>query len=155
MARAFDNGMVRCFVRGTVPLVLWLATGCRPADRSRDSPSNRQAGWVDSTRIANSQREPENWFMAGGGPHEQYYSPLDQIDATNVAQLGFAWEYTAKSLRGRVQHGMQATPIVVDGRMFVSGPWSVAYSLTRQPARSSGGTTRRLTARSPGGRAAG
>ena len=109
--------------------VLWLHTGCRPADRPRDRPSNRQAGWVDSARIANSQREPENWFMAGGGPQEQYYSPLDQIDAGNVAQLGFAWEYTANSPRGRVQHGMHATPIVVDGRMFVSGPWSVAYSL--------------------------
>jgi quinohemoprotein ethanol dehydrogenase len=129
MARVFVNGTARSLVRGTVLLLLLLAIGCRPADQPHDPPGNRQAGWVDSTRIANAQREAENWFMSGGGPDEQYYSELDQIDSANVAQLGFAWEYTAKSLRGRVQQGMQATPIVVDGKMFVSGPWSVAYAL--------------------------
>ena len=129
MARVYDQAMVRCLIWGTVPLLLLFAIGCRPADRSHDPADSRQAGWIDYTRISDSKREPENWFMAGGGPHEQYYSDLDQIDALNITHLGFAWAYTAKSLRGRVQHGMQATPIVVDGRMFVSGPWSVAYAL--------------------------
>jgi quinohemoprotein ethanol dehydrogenase len=127
---AHHDRIVRQFVRGTTPLFLWLFHGCETADRSRDPPKGREVGWIDSTRIANARREPENWLLAGGGSsHEQYYSPLEQINAGNVGTLGFAWEYTAKSLRSRVQHGMQATPIVVDGRMFISGPWSVVYSL--------------------------
>ena len=39
------------------------------------------------------------------------------------ATLGFAWEYEARSHRGRVEHGQEATPIVVDGVLYVSGPW--------------------------------
>ena len=71
----------------------------------------------------------KGWMAAGGGPDEQYYSRLDQLNAGNVGTLGFAWEYAARTLRGRVQHGMQATALVVDGVMYVSGPWSVVYAL--------------------------
>lgn len=102
MARVYDNGTVRRFVPWALPLLLWLwlCSGCGTADPPGDSPSDRQAGWIDSTRIANSQREPHNWFLAGGASHEQYYSALEHIHAGNVAGLGFAWEYNPKA--GRV-----------------------------------------------------
>lgn len=87
------------------------------------------AGQVDSARLANASREPEQWLATGGGPEAQFYSRLDQITADNADRLGFAWEFTARSPRGRVQHGMQATGLVVDGMMYVSGPWSMVYAL--------------------------
>src|SRR5262249_6182469 len=67
--------------------------------------------------------------------YEQYYSPLNGINSRNVDRLGFAWEYTARSTRGRVQHGMQATAIMVDGVMYVSGPWRVVYALDAATGR--------------------
>jgi quinohemoprotein ethanol dehydrogenase len=99
---------------------------------SRGEPAartDRPAGWIDSARFVAADREPDQWLSAGRTPYEQYYSPLDRINASNVDRLGLAWEYVARSTRGRVQHGMQATAIVVDGVMYVSGPWSVVYAL--------------------------
>ncbi|MBX3148345.1 MAG: PQQ-dependent dehydrogenase, methanol/ethanol family [Gemmatimonadales bacterium] len=105
------------------------AIGCGTTDGVVSLPSTKGAGWIDSTRFANADREPDQWLSAGRSPYAQYYSPLDLINTGNVDQLGFAWEYVAKSTRGRVQHGMQATAVVVDGVMYVSGPWSVVYAL--------------------------
>ena len=42
----------------------------------------------------------------------------------NVGKLGLAWSYATGTTRG-----LQATPIVVDGRMYATGVWSVVYAL--------------------------
>ena len=47
-----------------------------------------------------------------------------QINAGNVGKLGLAWSYATGTTRG-----LQATPIVVDGRMYTTGVWSVVYAL--------------------------
>ena len=62
-----------------------------------------------------------DWRVAGGEPGNSRYSPLDQIDTTNVAQLRVAWVYHTKDLppdRGEIQ----ATPIVVDGVLYTTTP---------------------------------
>jgi len=111
---------------------LWLlifaaALACAPRS---DSPSGSgRPGWVDADRLDHAAAEPEQWLTNGGGPDEQFYSRLDRINQDNVSQLGMAWEYTARSPRGRVQHGMQGTALVVDGVMYLSGPWSIVYAL--------------------------
>ncbi|RYE75139.1 MAG: PQQ-dependent dehydrogenase, methanol/ethanol family, partial [Myxococcales bacterium] len=51
------------------------------------------------------------------------FSPLASIDASSAKDLGFAWEYEFRSHRGRVEHGQEATPLVVDGVLYASGPW--------------------------------
>jgi quinohemoprotein ethanol dehydrogenase len=58
-----------------------------------------------------------------------YYYPAAQIAASNVDQLGVAWEFKNVVVRGRTNRGMEATPVVADGVMYVSGPWSVVYAL--------------------------
>jgi quinohemoprotein ethanol dehydrogenase len=57
------------------------------------------------------------------------FSPLTQITTDNVSTLGFAWEYEARSRRGRVEHGQEATPIVVDGVLYASGPWGSVFAV--------------------------
>ena len=57
------------------------------------------------------------------------FSPLDDINEETVSQLGFAWEYEARSNRGRVEHGQEATPIMVDGVLYASGPWGSAFAV--------------------------
>ena len=82
------------------------------------------AGRVDDARLSQAAAEPGEWFTAGrdgGGP---YHSPLRQIDASNAGQLGFAWEFRLDSHRG-----MESTPIVVDGVMYVSAPFGHVYAL--------------------------
>ena len=64
-----------------------------------------------------------DWGSHGRDASEQRFSPLAQVDAGNVNQLGLAW-YTDLSERG----GYQSTPLVIDGRMYVTTPWSKVYA---------------------------
>src|SRR5882757_4624489 len=54
----------------------------------------------------------------------RFYSPLAAINSDNVAGLGFAWEFKTGTYRG-----MEATPLLVDGLLYSSGPWGVVYAL--------------------------
>ena len=71
-----------------------------------------------------------DWAVHGGTAMEQRFSPLDQIDKTNVARLGLAWTAEFDTTRGQ-----QATPIVVDGLMFVSTAWSKVYAFDAASGR--------------------
>ena len=79
---------------------------------------------ITGERIIHADREPQNWLAHGRTYDEQRYSPLTQINAGNVEKLGLAWSYATGTTRG-----LQATPIVVDGRMYTTGVWSVVYAL--------------------------
>jgi quinohemoprotein ethanol dehydrogenase len=81
-------------------------------------------GWVDAARLANATREPGQWFTAGRDVGQSHYSPLSGINDRNVIHLGFAWQYRVGTRRG-----LEATPIVVDGIMYTSGPWGHIYAL--------------------------
>jgi quinohemoprotein ethanol dehydrogenase len=63
------------------------------------------------------------WTGHGRDDSEQRYSPLKQITAENASQLGLAW-FAEMSERG----GYQSTPVMVDGRIYVTTPWSKVYA---------------------------
>jgi quinohemoprotein ethanol dehydrogenase len=79
---------------------------------------------VDGARIQHADAEPGNWMSYGRTYDEQRYSPLEKINAGNVGQLGLAWSYDLDT-----QRGQEATPIVVDGVMYVSTAWSKVKAL--------------------------
>ncbi|MBA1204827.1 PQQ-dependent dehydrogenase, methanol/ethanol family [Pseudomonas capeferrum] len=81
--------------------------------------------WSGVQACASQQSE----WPAGGGFGEQYFSPLEQINEQSVERLGLAWEYDTSVQRGRVQRGMQATPVMHDGVLFTSGPWGVVHAV--------------------------
>jgi quinoprotein glucose dehydrogenase len=53
------------------------------------------------------------WKEYLGGPERSHYSPLKQIDSTNVSQLQVAWTY-----RTGDSGQMQCNPIIVDGVLY-------------------------------------
>lgn len=61
-----------------------------------------------------------NWVTTGRSYDEQRFSPLSQIDDSNASRLGLAWYADLNMSRGE-----EATPLVVDGVMYVSTAWSV------------------------------
>ena len=63
------------------------------------------------------------WPGHGRDTSEQRYSPLKQITADNVNQLGVAW-HADLTERGQ----WQSTPVEVDGRIYVTTPWSKVYA---------------------------
>ncbi|HVR31013.1 MAG TPA: PQQ-dependent dehydrogenase, methanol/ethanol family [Thermoanaerobaculia bacterium] len=79
---------------------------------------------VDGARIAAADSEPGNWLAHGRTYGEERFSPLDRIDASNVGRLGLAWHYDTGRDRGH-----EASPIVVDGVMFLTTAWSEVHAL--------------------------
>lgn len=65
-----------------------------------------------------------DWLSNGRTYSEQRFSPLSAINKSNVKDLGVAWEFRTYSVRG-----LEATPIVSDGIMFISAPWSIVWAL--------------------------
>jgi PQQ-dependent dehydrogenase (methanol/ethanol family) len=101
--------------------LLALVTGC---DATDPPPTRTQsAADVDGARIMNAEQEPHNWMSHGRTYDEQRHSRLDEITRDNVAELGLAWYHDFETRRG-----MEATPIVIDGAMYVTGSWSRVYA---------------------------
>jgi quinoprotein glucose dehydrogenase len=63
-----------------------------------------------------------DWRVTGGEPGNSRYSPLEQINTGNVAQLGVAWIYHTGDLPSQGPAEIQATPIVVDGVLYTTTP---------------------------------
>jgi len=63
-----------------------------------------------------------DWRVTGGDPGNTRFSPLDQINTTNVAQLRVAWVYHTGDLPPDGHGEIQATPIVVDGVLYATTP---------------------------------
>ena len=76
---------------------------------------------VESRRIVEADKDPGNWLIYGRTYSEQRFSPLAQISADNIKQLGLAWYADLDSVRGQ-----EATPLVIDGVMYVSVACQVA-----------------------------
>jgi quinohemoprotein ethanol dehydrogenase len=77
---------------------------------------------VDAARLA--AREPDQWLSPGGDAMGTYYSPLKDIDGSNVAHLGFAWDYQLGTNRGQ-----ESTPLVIDGVMYATSNFGRVYAL--------------------------
>ncbi len=75
-------------------------------------------------RIVDADRDPGNWLSYGRTYSEQHYSPLTTIDTGNVARLGLAWAFDIDESRP-----VESMPLVVDGVMYVTAPWSKVYAL--------------------------
>lgn len=79
---------------------------------------------INWQRVQNADREPQNWLVHGRTFDEQRFSPLQTINADNVADLGLAWYLDLGTDRG-----LEGTPIVVDGVIYISGAWNNIYAV--------------------------
>lgn len=79
---------------------------------------------VDQAFIARNATTGEEWPSYGLNHSENRFSPLADITADNAARLGLAWSYDLQSKRG-----VEATPLVVGGVMYVTASWSVVHAI--------------------------
>lgn len=96
-----------------------------------------------SDRLRQADREPQNWAMYWGDYRATHYSPLHQIDGTNVRQLRAAWAFPMPG-----PSVLEATPIVVDGVMYTSQP-GVVVALDARSGRQLWRYSRPQKARNP------
>jgi quinohemoprotein ethanol dehydrogenase len=93
---------------------LMLLPGCGAAPDSGASAT--QAARLDSDESA--------WWTNGRTLGEQRFAPQDLINTSNASQLGLAWEADLESPR----FGIEASPIVVGGTMYVSSSWGRVFA---------------------------
>jgi quinohemoprotein ethanol dehydrogenase len=76
---------------------------------------------VNETALINPKGE---WLNHGRTYKEQRYSPLTDINKNNVNELDLAWSFKFDTARG-----MEATPILHDGVLYVSTGWSHVHAI--------------------------
>ncbi|MBM3812954.1 MAG: PQQ-dependent dehydrogenase, methanol/ethanol family [Acidimicrobiia bacterium] len=84
---------------------------------------------VTYERLLNAGSEPGNWLTYGGDYRSHHFSPLTQITAENVHRLRVKWIYQFHKTK------VEATPIVVDGLMFLTRPPSDVIALDAETGR--------------------
>ncbi len=101
-------------------------SGCQKKDAPKGSEAHIDdvTSAIDDDALTNAQDAPGDWTSYGLNYKEDRFSPLTQINKDNVGQLSLAWSTDLGTNRG-----IEATPLVVDGIMFLSGPWSVVYAV--------------------------
>ena len=85
---------------------------------------------VTFERLVRAQREPQNWLTYNGNLGSTHHSSLDQINAANVANLDLKWVSQAQSLEK-----FEATPLVVDGVMYVTEPPNTVVAIDTRTGR--------------------
>ena len=85
-----------------------------------------QTAKVDDAALRNvAQGKGEEWLSYGFTPQETRYTPLNQINASNVSRLGLVWSYEVGPGGG----GQEATPLVHNGTIFSITQWSVTFAV--------------------------
>ena len=104
--------------------VAWRCALASFALLAAPSLAQERARTVDDAALLGAARAPDTWLSYGRDYAETRFSPLEQIDDSNVARLGLAWSYDTGALRG-----LEATPLVANGVLYASTSWSDVFAL--------------------------
>jgi len=96
----------------TVAVFLTSLAAISPARAAGASP-------VDGKALLGAADNRSEWLTHGRTYDEQRFSPLEQINTSNVKTLGLAWYADLDTARGQ-----EATPLVIDGTIYITTAWS-------------------------------
>ena len=102
-----------------VAVAIGMAAGFQPGSDSAAKP-----GAVDGARILAEKNTGNNWLVNGRMNDSTHFSPLQQINDKNVANLGLAWYLDIEGGMGVVSE-----PLVVDGVIYFSAPLSKVFAV--------------------------
>ena len=94
---------------------LWWAP---PATRPVMAGGGQEGGFVPVTDAMLQDPDPADWLMVHRTYDFQGFSPLDQINRDNVADLRLAW------MRAMDEGAQEIRPLVHDGVMYIAHPGS-------------------------------
>ena len=82
---------------------------------------------VDDAALKNAAKSASDgdWLSYGLTPGETRFSPLKQIDASNVKRLGLVWSYEVGDGGG----DQEATPLVWNDTIFGVTNWSIVFAV--------------------------
>ncbi len=102
-----------------------LLCACHPPSTpapAQGSPLLKNAAQVTAERLLAA--DADQWLTPGRDANGTYYSPLTDINAGNVAKLGFAWDYDLGTKRGQ-----ESTPLMIDGVLYATSNFGRVYAL--------------------------
>ncbi len=105
-------------------------SGIKPGPLTAATPASAP-GAISFARIQNPQ--PGDWLTYNGNLSGNRYSPLTQVNATNVHKLTLEWSYsiplwtqflpdTPYFHENMRYFGLETVPLVADGIMYLTGP---------------------------------
>ena len=95
--------------------------------------SSRDPALITYDDLLNGLKNPSSWLMYSGDYTGQRHSPLKQITPENAPRLAAQWTFQTETMaRGR---GFEATPLVVDGVIYVTGPNDYAWAIDARTGR--------------------
>src|SRR6478672_12787226 len=90
------NRTLRTITLAMAPILIWTA-----------SPGNAQQGAKNG-----------EWRFYGGDAGSTKYSPLDQINESNVKNLQVVWRWKAENFGPRADFNWEVTPLMVGGVLY-------------------------------------
>src|SRR5262245_53366660 len=73
---------------------------------------------VTSQDLLDGFKNPSRWLTFSGNYTGQRHSPLKQITPENVRRLAAQWTFQAEGMP--IGRGFEATPLILDGVMYLS-----------------------------------
>jgi quinohemoprotein ethanol dehydrogenase len=89
----------------------------------------QQPRQVNDAFLKTGSTNGEEWIAYGTNWAEQRFSPLKQIDASNIGRLGLAWTVELPLAAGNPQTHQENTPLVFNGVLYGITPWSITYAI--------------------------
>ena len=100
----------RARITALLSLLVWMSCSIHAADFNPDDLNDESNG--------------KNWLTHGRTHSEQRYSPLEQINDQNIANLGLAWSVELPDARQLV-----STTLAIDGILYVTGSFSIVTAI--------------------------
>lgn len=85
------------------------------------APSSAQ----DANALANADKDGKDWMSYHGSYQSWHYSPLHQIDASNVKKLKIAFIHQV----GHSTRGVQSMPLAKDGVIYYSASYDKVFAV--------------------------
>jgi quinoprotein glucose dehydrogenase len=110
---------VKRYVLSGLLMTVTFGIGCEgPVHGSRSA----QAGSAQ-------EKESTTSWEYGGGPAQDHYSPLTQINRSNVSRLQVAWTYDTEEKKNQEAYGLETTPLIIDGVLYGLTPTQQVFAL--------------------------
>ncbi len=85
----------------------------------------------DDKRLRNADREPGQWLAAAAARTTSSATARSRASTpNNVSRLGLAWYYDLDTNRGQ-----EASPIVIDGALYVTSAWSKVFAFNAKTGK--------------------
>lgn len=94
------------------------------AVRDRAGPDGEADPARADSLLRAAMADSADWPSYGRDYSNRRFSPLTQVTTANVGQLALAWRY-----KTGIPHSFEASPVVIDGTMYVSTPLNHVVAL--------------------------